>query len=372
MQLAVREARDDLIRPLHGQGGLAHPAGSADRCDRHRPRRLVAGLIQQLGQLRQLLCPADEVPQRPWQFPGHNRFATACRQRSRLGSLQISIGVKDLLVDLAQFASRLGAELVNEHAARMLVSGKRLRLPAIAVEGEHQQAMQALSQRMRGSKLPQLGDHAGVTAQVQVRVDACLERLQPHLRQPGHLPPDQRVRLHAGQRLTAPQGQGSPEQGGRIRPGSGAHGLPRRTQRRLEPVHIQLIGPDADQVTVRLGADPGMAGVSQRFPQPHHIGLQAGPRRRRRRGTPQRLDQFIDRHDQPGAQQQRGQQRPLLAGRTGHHGTGLAHQQRPEEAELRLGGHRHLRIPQAFRSAPRAGRATAMLEVCDRPAPRSS
>ena len=97
-------------------------------------------------------------------------------------------------MQLAQSGSRLGTKLLDEDAAGMPVGGKRLSLAAVTVEGEHQQGVQMLPQRVGAGQVPQLGDHLGTAAQVQVGVYAGFQCLQPHLCQPGGLP----LRQHRG------------------------------------------------------------------------------------------------------------------------------------------------------------------------------
>ena len=61
-----------------------------------------------------------------------------------------------------------------------------------------------LPQRVGAGQVPQLADHLGLAAHVQIRVNACFQRLQPQLRQPRRLPHRQELRVHIGQRLTPP------------------------------------------------------------------------------------------------------------------------------------------------------------------------
>jgi hypothetical protein len=88
-------------------------------------------------------------------------------------------------LQLVQSGSRFNTKFLDEHGADMPVGRKGPALVAVTVEGEHQQAVQVLPQRVDAGQVPQLGDHLGVTAQVQVGVHACFQCLQPHLRQPG-------------------------------------------------------------------------------------------------------------------------------------------------------------------------------------------
>lgn len=63
VELAVGEPVGDLVRPVHGEGGLAHPGRTADGRDRHGARR-AGRLGEQCGQGRQRRGPAGEVPYR--------------------------------------------------------------------------------------------------------------------------------------------------------------------------------------------------------------------------------------------------------------------------------------------------------------------
>ena len=75
------------------------------------------------------------------QFPRYHG-PTECRRFSRPG--QGGVGGEDPLVHLLQFASRLGAELVDQDLPGGGVGGERLGLTAVAVKREHQLSVQAL------------------------------------------------------------------------------------------------------------------------------------------------------------------------------------------------------------------------------------
>ena len=130
-------------------------------------------------------------------------FALACAAARPGLDLQDGIGLQDALVQLAQGRAGLDAELVDEAAAGVQVGGQRGGLLPGPVQGEHQQLVHLLPQRLRRGQGRQLGDHLVVPAQVQVGVDAGFQRRQPHLGQLRHLRCQQR-RWHIGQRPAAP------------------------------------------------------------------------------------------------------------------------------------------------------------------------
>jgi hypothetical protein len=69
----------------------------------------------------------------------------------------------------------------------VLVGGEGLRSAPGTVEGEHQQGVQVLAQRVSAGEALQFGNQRSVAAQVQVGVDTRFHGLQPHFREPGLL-----------------------------------------------------------------------------------------------------------------------------------------------------------------------------------------
>jgi hypothetical protein len=106
--------------------------------------------------------------------------------------------------DEADAGPGFDAEFIDEHLAGALIGGERFGLPSVTVEGEHELGVQAFPERITGDQAPQLGDHVGMTPQVQVGVDACFQCLQPHLGQTGDLPVRQQLRTDIGQRIAPP------------------------------------------------------------------------------------------------------------------------------------------------------------------------
>ena len=83
---------------------------------------------------------------------------------------------QDRRVHAAQERARLEAELLDEQLPSLAVDLERLRLPAGAVEREHQLRPQPLAQRMRADERLELGDELGVRADRELRLGPLLER----------------------------------------------------------------------------------------------------------------------------------------------------------------------------------------------------
>ncbi|GAB3860466.1 hypothetical protein GCM10027610_101460 [Dactylosporangium cerinum] len=73
IQLTVGEVAADPVRPVHGEGGLAHPRGAVDRGDARGPGRLRTGRRDHRVEQRQLLHPPDERDDVGGQLPGRLR-----------------------------------------------------------------------------------------------------------------------------------------------------------------------------------------------------------------------------------------------------------------------------------------------------------
>jgi len=90
------------------------------------------------------------VPHRARQLTEH-RIRLPGR-RTAPGAGQRRVGRKYLLVQVPQLGSWFGAQLGHEDPAGLLIGGDRLALAAAPVEGEHQQRVQVLAQRVRAGE----------------------------------------------------------------------------------------------------------------------------------------------------------------------------------------------------------------------------
>ena len=132
VQLPVGEALGHLVCPLHGQRGLAHPGGAADRRNYDR-RRFLIGVVQQPGQLLQLTAPAGEVPDPGRQLAWHGRSGAARHGPHWRWSVQHGVSGQHPLMQLPEPGSRLGPEFLDQHLPGVSVGGQGLPLPAVPV-----------------------------------------------------------------------------------------------------------------------------------------------------------------------------------------------------------------------------------------------
>ena len=212
---------------------------------------------------------------------------------------------EDRGVHSAQERARLEAELFDEELAPFPVGLERLRLPARAVEREHQLRPQPLAQRIRADEPLELGHELGVLADRELRLGALLEEGEAELVEPRDLLLRERLVAELGQRLAAPEGERLVEE---RRP---AHGLarPRLVDEAPHAGQVELLGLEPDDVAGRARLDRVRA---ERLPQLRDEVLERRDGGRRRIAGPERLDEPVDRDDPTGLEQQQREERPLL------------------------------------------------------------
>ena len=110
---------------------------------------------------RELLVAADEAGERGAQVAvaGHRRLGLAAQDGQVRG---------------AQLGRGVGAQLVGEPPAELLVGGQRLGGAPGRRERPEPQRAEPLAQRVRAAELLQLGHQGGRPAQAQLRLDAVL------------------------------------------------------------------------------------------------------------------------------------------------------------------------------------------------------
>ena len=214
-QRLVRRA-DDRVR-----GAVEHEHAARGRLVRelaHEPRLAAARLAREQHE------PALAAPRRaraasaapPARSRGRRTGTAASARaapearpaRGSRGSRELERRVlgQDLLLELPERRARLEPELV-ERRPRVAVGLERLRLPARAVEREHELAPEPLAVRMLGDQRLELADQARVAAEREVGLDPLLERRQPELLEPAGLDPRERLLAELGQRRPAPEGE---------------------------------------------------------------------------------------------------------------------------------------------------------------------
>jgi hypothetical protein len=120
------------------------------------------------------------------------------------GALESRVVLEDLALQRTQLRPRLETQLLVESPLRLPVGIQRVRLPARAVEGEHQLATQPLTERMGGDERLQLGHGLGVPA-LELGVDSLLDCEQPQLFEAGDVGLRRLVVTELGEGIAAEQ-----------------------------------------------------------------------------------------------------------------------------------------------------------------------
>jgi hypothetical protein len=210
---------------------------------------------------------------------------------------------EDPQLERPQRGARLESELRIESLAHVAENVERLGLASAAIEREHQLAAEAFAEGMLGGQGSQLADELGVSSELEVGVNALLERGQAKLFESCRLDGREGLGRDARKRWSAPE-----------REGVGEHA---RTLRRLElrglsdevleAVEVELSGIDADRIAGCAACNP----VAEYLAQPQDVVLQSGLRQLRAACRPQLVDQAVGRDDLVGVQEQQGQERTL-------------------------------------------------------------
>ena len=98
---------------------------------------------------------------------------------SRAGRGDARFVTQDLRLEALQLRAGLDAELLDEARAGVLVDVERFRLPAGAVQREHELAAERLTERVRSHQGLELSDHVAVPPELEVRLDPLLLRDEP-------------------------------------------------------------------------------------------------------------------------------------------------------------------------------------------------
>ena len=115
-------------------------------------------------QLGELGLAAHEYPSRAVR---RLRFLARCDDK-----VERRILFEDRLLEFAERTAGLDPEFVDERSTRLLVGLERLRLPSGAVEGEHQLASEAFSERVLADQRLQLADELGVVPGGEIVFDS--------------------------------------------------------------------------------------------------------------------------------------------------------------------------------------------------------
>ena len=209
---------------------------------------------------------------------------------------------------------RLDAQLIDEVAPVILVGAQRLDLTPGAIERQHELRTRALPERVCIDRPFELTDELHMASELELRIDAVLDRGDAQLLETGGLGAGKVVVRELCERGTAPESQRGVE--GRDRP---RHSAPLRLGARgeqpvLETRRVVLLRPNEEHIPGGAGDEQAvgsLVGLDEQA-QPIDELLQRGPRRHGRVVTPEDVDEPVGRNHRVGVDQQRCQQRPQL------------------------------------------------------------
>ena len=178
--------------------------------------------------------------------------------------------VQDRRLHAAEAGPWHQAQILGQHLVSILVRGKRVRLTAGPVQGEHELLGEALVQRVGGHEALDLTGQRGVTAEREVGIDPPFQGPHPHGFQPGHLGPGERFVAALTEHGPAYQNQRVAQR----RRGAGEppllHGGLGHGKHSFEAIGVDLTVECAHLVPGRLTADVLAARQRARLRQGRH------------------------------------------------------------------------------------------------------
>ena len=174
IQLAIGESCGHPVRPVHGQGCLAHPGGARYHRDHHGARPGCASpclghaRVHSAGhqgvQAGQLGSAAGETGHRRWQLRWswrlpHHRHGRRRRERCRRGRgcIEGRVLPQDGRLQLSQPLAGVDAQLLAQDVPQTVIGRQGIGLPARPVQRHHQHRVELLIERGLGEHLLQPG-----------------------------------------------------------------------------------------------------------------------------------------------------------------------------------------------------------------------
>ena len=235
--------------------------------------------------------------------------------------LERSVLTQDRALKRAQLRGRREPELV-ERAPDLGIGLERGGLPAGAVEPEHQEAAQALSQRMLGHEALELRQVERQT-ECQRRLGAILDRHDAQLLQAFTLDAESAAALQASERRTAPESKRVLERCERFLVSTRAAMLSRRLEQAFEFRSVEPVGMQPVAIAVPVDLDPGLAQLGD-------VDLQRVRGTRRGPLTPDGVHETFPRRRRAAREHERDEERPRLRAATERLPTHLEWPQDPE------------------------------------------
>ena len=136
----------------------------------------------ELAQRRQVAATAEQRADVAREVSGSGDW-------SRDGAVPQDVGalLEQLLLECAEFGSRLDAELIDQQRPQAGVRRERVSLPAAAVESRHERCPQTLTQWVLDNQRLELSDELAPGPEVHASGHHVLEETHPDLLQPGSM-----------------------------------------------------------------------------------------------------------------------------------------------------------------------------------------
>ena len=251
---------------------------------------------------------------------------------TRAGSGQTRVLAQDLALEPLQLGAGLDPELLDEAGAGVRVRVERLRLPAGAVEREHER-LRSVSRSgcssTRVSSSPMTSPCRPSSRSASIRSSSATSRSSSSRRISGCANASNVNSASAGPRQSS-----SARTSNSLRSPGRARG---RRATALEPVRVDLLGRDAEHVAGRARLEDVRAELPA---QARDRVLERGRRGSRRLPAPELVDEPVGRHDAAGLQDEKGHERPLPVTAKRDRAAVALDLERAQDAELQ----RHARL----------------------------
>src|SRR5439155_5442065 len=168
--------------------------------------------------------------------------------RTRRRTVERRILREDRPLEVLQGATGLDAEIGEHRAPRGPIRVERLRLPAGAIEGDHQLPAQSLPQRMSRHERLQLGGEIVVSAERQVGLESILRRGDVQLLEPRDLLVRKSLVREVRERRPTPEAERPSKEVCRLRMLFRREGGTTLGDEPLEAVSLELAGPERPAV----------------------------------------------------------------------------------------------------------------------------
>ena len=167
---------------------------------------------------------------------------------------------EDRLLEARQRRVGFDTQLLDERLAQPSVCAQRIGLTAAAIQGHHELAREALSQRVLTHQLGELTREGTVLTEREVRADAVLQRGEPQLGQPRDVSLREGLIGEVRQGFAPPECERGPQRTGRVGWSSRELVAALRCEA-LETRRVDSVGLDGEQVAGFTG-DQNLAGFA--------------------------------------------------------------------------------------------------------------